>query len=83
MSPRHNKRVRDAILRNSRPTKQLRLFPNDEETTTTVHYVNKEQFERHFHTCDRIIFADNSKVDTIIHRTKDKILATSKRKVEK
>jgi len=49
MSPRHNKRVRDAILRNSRPTKQLRLIdPHkrrmpEKGTKITVHYTEKEK----------------------------------------
>ena len=42
--PRHNKRIRDAILRNSRPTKQLRLIDAYQRkmpkkgTTITIHY---------------------------------------------
>ena len=49
MSPRHNRRVRDAILRNSRPTKQLRLIDAyrrkmpEKGTTITIHYDDKHK----------------------------------------
>ena len=49
MSPRHNRRVRDAILRNSRPTKQLRLIdPHkrkmpEKGTGIIIRYTEKEK----------------------------------------
>jgi hypothetical protein len=77
--PRHSKRVRDALLRNGRPTRQQTLLQKDEETVTTIHYTNREQYNSHAHTCTRLVFADNPKVDTIIHRDDKEVFATVKR----